>query len=90
MIAKFKLWGAIAGAVILAVLGAFISGRRTGSLKQRTKDAVRRAKVQHEVDDVMREVDDEMAMHKDRGAQRVGDSSTDTAAGWLRDNASRD
>ncbi|HEY6019888.1 MAG TPA: hypothetical protein VIY48_08270 [Candidatus Paceibacterota bacterium] len=90
-----KVWKYVCalGALLLAIGGIWLSGRKSGVAAQKSKNDAREAKANIEavkqvqaVEDSRRETDAEVAKSPDPGPQKVADAPSDSAAGKLRDD----
>ena len=78
MIAKVKTWFALAGTVVLAMLGAFL----WGAAKQKSNQKIRGLKALLSVRQNTEEIDDEVDLLSD-------DAVSDQLRKWLRDRDQR-
>lgn len=94
-----KVWKYVAafGALIAAIAGIYLSGRRKGKAAAEQAEAARDAQANAQAaQDIIKtqesrhETDAEVQRLPDAPAQRVGDADPDTAAGKLRDGWTRD
>lgn len=70
---KLKLWAALAGGAVLAVLGAFIAGRREGKTIEKGKGYEQNAKAQERGRDALRDGRDSGLSPADRLRRNDGD-----------------
>lgn len=90
---KAGAWVALAGAVIVAVLGALLWGEHKGkqagvadAARQAVKDAAAATKAVQDAAATRTQVDAAADKLPDAPAQEVGNAAPDTAAGKLRDD----
>lgn len=88
--------GAALAAIGALVAVSFLKGKHAQAATDKAKDAEAAqraaqeaaAAVQHSADAV-RATNDEISKMPNAGTQRVGDAEPDSAAGWLREHATR-
>lgn len=97
ILAKLKTWALALFAVLAAIAGALLYGRRKGKQAAEQAEAVRDAAANAQAaQDIIQtqesrhETDAEVQRLPDAPAQRVGGADPDTAAGKLRDGWTRD
>jgi len=78
MIARLKTWLALAGTVVLAMLGAFL----WGAAKQKSNQKIQHFKARVSILQKAKEIEDEMDLMSD-------DAVSDELRKWLRDRDQR-